>query len=205
MDPMTMAAMLQLAGGFASAFGQNPYDKASEYAGNIQGAISPYYQPYINTGLNALNKTYGEYGNLINNPSSYLSRFGGDIYGGEFQQSPGYDWQYTNAMNAANNAAAAGGMLGTQAHQQNAATTATQLANQDYYNYLRHQLGISQMGKDLYTTGLGGMQGLNMMGFNASDSLAQAIAQSMMAQAGLAAMSANKSNTGLSGMLGGLF
>jgi hypothetical protein len=78
-----------------------------------------------------------------------------------------------------NNAAAAGGMLGTPQNQQQAGELATQLANQDFYNYLSKALGT-------YNTGLQGQQGLYNTGANASMGLGQNMASILGGQAGLA-------------------
>ena len=146
------AGLGQLFGGS----GGNPFDAASEYYNKIPGAINPYFKPYQEAGQNALSTLTGQYGNLINDPNGLMSRIGAG-----YQKSPGYDWQLNQGLQAGNNAAAAGGMLGSPQHQQNNQATAQGLANQDYYNYMNKALG-------LYGTGLSGLQGINQMGFNAN-------------------------------------
>lgn len=193
MDPITMAALMQASGSAANLlFGKNPANEAMKYAGKVGETVSPYYKPYIGAGQRSLNTLEQQYNQLINNPQAIMQ-----MLGGSFEQSPGYQFQYDQAMNASNNASAAGGMLGSPAHQQQSATLATNLANQDYYNYLGHM-------QNLYGTGLEGYQGLNAMGYNASDALAGYLAQELMAQAGIAAKAAQYRNQSIGGLFGGL-
>lgn len=189
-------------GGLMGGFGggdDNPYDAAKKYYNQIPGTIKPYFQPYINAGQDALGKLQGQYGNLLgnyngiqgqynqlmNDPNGFLNKIGSG-----YQQSPGFQWQMNQGMNAANNAAAAGGMAGSPQHQQQAATMAEGLANQDYYNYLNKALGMYGLGlqgnTNLYGAGLSGLQGLNLMGYNASDQLAGGLANALMNQGNLA-------------------
>src|ERR1700751_3520310 len=104
----------------------NPADKAMPYLDQIPDTIKPYYQPYIDAGQQSLSSLMGQYNTLLSNPGAIMN-----MAGGGFQQSPGYQFQMNQAINAANNAAASGGMAGTPYHQQNAAGMASNLANQD--------------------------------------------------------------------------
>lgn len=185
--------------GMMGGGGDNPYDAASKYYDQVPGAIKPYFQPYIGAGQDAMGKLQGQYGNLLgnyggiqgqynqlmNDPNGMMNKIGSG-----YQKSPGFDWQMNQGMNAANNAAAAGGMAGSPQHQQQASTMATGLANQDYYNYMNHALGMYGMGlqgnQGLYNQGLQGMQGMNQMGYDASNQLAGGLANSLMNQGNLA-------------------
>ena len=166
-----------LGAGLGSMFGgngPNPYDKAAQFYNQIPGKVQPFYQPYMQAGQNALGQLQGQYGSLVNDPNATLNKIGAG-----YQKSPGYDWQLNQGMNAASNAAAAGGLAGSPQHQQQAATMAEGLANQDYYNYLNKALG-------LYGTGLQGLGGLNTMGFNANEGMAGVIGNALAQQGGLA-------------------
>jgi len=172
------------AGVGALLFGNNndPYGDAAKYFNQIPGKTSPYFNPYINAGLNSLPTLTGQFNNLINDPAGVMNKVGAG-----YQESPGYQFQLKQGLNAANNAAAAGGMLGTPANQYNAASFATGLANQDYYNYLNHALGQYQLG-------VNGLNNINNMGYNASDTLAGIIGNSLMNQGNLAFSSAAAKN-----------
>jgi hypothetical protein len=192
-----------LAGLFGGG-GKDPYDAAKGYYDKIPGTISPYFNPYIQAGHGALNQLQGQFGGLINDPSAMYNKVAGG-----YHQSPGFQWQLGQGMNAAGNAAAAGGLAGSPQHQQQAATMAEGLANQDFQNYMSQALG-------LYGTGLSGMQGINQMGYNASDQLAGGLANNLqnqgnMAFAGQAARNQSRGSSwgnifgGLASLVGGLF
>lgn len=180
----------QMAGGLFGRY-NNPADASMEYANKLSGVITPYYDPYMDAGLAALGILGPEYSKLISDPAAMMA-----FLGEGFEQSPGYQYQYDTAMNAANTAAAAGGQLGGTAHQENAAKQATNLANQDYYNSLNNTTG-------LYKTGLSGMGDINQMGYMAASDLAGYLAQNIMNQAMIAAMSAKQQNSSAGGIFGG--
>lgn len=193
-------ALGSIGSGIASLFfggnNNNPYDAASSYFNKIPGTVSPYYQPYINAGNQAMGQLQGQYGNLVNDPTAMLNQIGKG-----YQQSPGFQFQMNQAQQAAGNAAAAGGMLGSPQHQYQSADLANNLANQDYWNYVNH--GLNQ-----YQTGLQGLGGLNQMGFQGSTDLAQLLGSNMMNQgnlafAGEAAQNQSKGQ-GIGDLFGGL-
>jgi len=162
----------------------NPANAAMPYLQQVPDTITPYYDPYINAGQDALGTLQGQYNTLLTNPASIMQ-----LLGGSYQQSPGYQYDYNQSQNAAMNAAAAGGYVGTPANQSEAANAAYGVSNQDYWDYVNHV-------EKLYGMGLSGEEGLNKMGYNASDSLAQALGQNLNSQAGLAyAGQANKNQS----------
>ena len=175
--------------------GQDPAAAAAPYLQQIPEQISPYYEPYIQAGEQALPGLQEQLQRLTQTPTDVMSQIGG-----QFQASPGYQFQVDQAVRAANQAAAAGGMTGTPANQYNAMQVANQLANQDYYNYLDRGIG-------LYGQGLAGTQGLTAQGLQAGGSLAGQLANIGMSQANLAYQGAEAQNQqagGLMGMLGGV-
>jgi hypothetical protein len=178
---------------------QNPGDAGNQYVQKIPGVITPYYQPYIDAGNKSLSTLQGQDQNLLGNyqglqnqytqqmtnPGATLSQIGAG-----YQASPGYQWNLDQGEAAITNAAAAGGMLGTPQQQQYAGTLASNLANQDYNQYMQSALGVQQRGtqgaQHLYDTGYRGEQDINHMGYQASNQLAEGLAQALMAQAHLA-------------------
>ena len=152
----------------------NPADAAMPYLNQVPGTIKPYYDPYISAGQGALGTLQGQYSQLVNDPGSLMR-----MLGSGFQQSPGYQFQYNQGKNAVDNAAASGGFLGTEQHQQNAGAMASNLANKDFYDYFNNA-------KDLYGRGLSGYEGINQMGYNASDTLASSLGANLMNQGQLA-------------------
>lgn len=200
-NPFDAAGLGSMAGGAAYSFFGNPKSpmkEANKYLDQVPGQLHPYYDPYINMGQQTMPTLQNQFEGLINNPSALMSKIGGG-----YEQSPGYEWQMNQAMQAAGNAAAAGGMQGSPQHQQQAATVASGLANQDYYNYIDRAM------KE-YMTGLEGESGLNQMGYGASTDLGQMLASLMMnkgqlAYEGTAAKNKQEEEgwSGLGGALGG--
>jgi hypothetical protein len=204
--------------GLLGGFGDDAGEEANKYLKRIPGTMSPYYQPYINQGNNAVNQwgnentkllgnydaVHNQFNQLMNDPNAIISRIGAG-----YQKSPGFDWQMKQGQSAINNANASGGMLGTNEHQQQAGQLANNLTNQDYQQYLQQGLGLFNTGlqgnANLYGAGLQGTQGLANLGFNASNDLATNLAQALMSQSNLAFANANNQNQQNSGMLGNFF
>lgn len=170
----------------------NPADSAMPYLNGIQGQIGQYYNPYIQAGQNAINPLMQQYGSLMNDPSAKMNQIGSS-----FQQSPGYRFNMNQAMAGSNSASAAGGMVGTPYNQQQNATLAHNLSNQDYNQYMDRGVGM-------YNQGLQGMNGIMQTGYNASNEMSQALANSMMSQAGMAYAGTNNQNAANQGMWGNL-
>jgi len=171
---------------------KSPYSAASPYLEDIAGTITPYYQPYITSGQNALSSLMGQYGSLINDPSAKMNQMGS-----QYQASPGYQYNVDQTTKAMNQAAAAGGMVGSPQEQQQLGQVVSGLANQDYYNYLNQAMG-------LYNTGLSGMGNINQMGYGASTGLADNLASALMSQAALAYAGTAAENQNTGGFWGGI-
>jgi hypothetical protein len=195
MDPVTMmmmmAAMGAIGGGVAGLV-NDPNKAAMGYAEQLPGTVTPYYQPYIDTGLNAMGTLEEQFMQLINNPQAIQQ-----MLASGFETSPGYEFSMQQGMNASNNAASAGGMLGSPAHTYNSQQTAQGIADQDFENYMNQMMG-------LYGTGISGMQGLNQIGYQASNSLASLLGQNLMNMAGLAGQSAQGQNSAIGSVVGGV-
>ncbi len=162
---MSGAGFGQMAGGLAGLFGKgnkNPADAANQQLNQIPGMTNQYYQPYQQAGMEAMNSLKGQYGDLLGGNTQ-------NMLGAGYKESPGYQRALQQAMGAGNNAAAAGGMLGTGAHQQNNMETASDMASKDYNNYIQNQMG-------LYGMGLQGQQGMNQMGYGANTDFANMLA-----------------------------
>lgn len=161
-----------LAGGLGglSAFGglfgsgNNPADAGMGYFNQAMQTLPQYFQPYMNAGQNMISPVSSQYSQMMNDPGQVMNRIGSG-----YKQSPGYQFQLKQGMNAANSSAAAGGMGGTPMAQYNATQFGTGLANQDYYNYLNHATS-------LYGQGLQGAQGMINQGQQASSGLGEDLA-----------------------------
>lgn len=200
-NPWMMALGLGSAAGGLFGLMNDPSKAAMEYTDKLPGTVSPYYQPYIDAGQRSLGTLEEQFAQLINNPAAIHAMLAPQ---GGFQESPGYQFQMEQGMNAATNAAASGGQAGGSQHQAEAAGLGANYANQDYYNWLQQVYNPEFMRMmELYSTGLSGMSGLNAMGYNASDSLASLLAQNLMNQAQLSANSAQQQNSSMGGLIGG--
>jgi len=147
-------------GGLAGLFGNNkkdnPANAANQYLNQIPGAMSPYFQPYINQGMQVMPGLGQLYSNLVADPGAYYNNLSS-----RYKESPGYQFKLQQGLGAAGNAAAAGGFLGTPMHQQQATQIAEGYANQDFNDYLNQILG-------LFKGGIEGSQGIANKGFEAS-------------------------------------
>ena len=183
------------AGGLASLFGsgKNPANAANKQLDQIPGQVSPYYKPYQQGGLDAYNKLQGEYGNLLGNTGDVYNRLAGG-----YQESPGYQFKLKQGLQSGTNAAAAGGVLGTPYHQEEAQQYGQGLANQDFEQYLNHQLG-------LYGQGLEGLGHQSDQGFQANTDYGNLLAQLGNAKAGYGYAGQAGKNAGRSSGLGRLF
>ena len=183
---------------FSSLFGggDNPYEEALDLYSfeDMENMLNEYYGPWREAGLRALPTMEEQMMMLLYSPETINA-----MMGSTYEASPGYDYQMQESMNAANQAAAAGGMLGTPSHQNTAMTQSQNIANQDYWQYVNHLT-------DLYTKGLGIGTDINQMGYNASDKMAQDLSRFMDAQTGLTAQAGaykgSSANAGLSGLSG---
>lgn len=171
-----------LASSFNSPKFQNPADAGMPYLKNIPGAVSPYYNPYMQAGQGAMSDLQGQYKDLLNDPGSINARLGAG-----YKQSPGYQFKLSQAMMAGDNAAAAGGMAGSPLHQQANMTTANGIASQDYNDYMTRM-------QNLYGEGLHGEQGMMDQGYNASNEMGQSVGNMYNSEANLAAQGANQQN-----------
>lgn len=172
------------AAGLGSMMGnyQNPSDAAMPYLNKIPGEIERYAQPYVGAGNRAIPRLENQYKGLLTNPGQRLNEIGGG-----YQQSPGFKFALNQALTAAGNRAASGGMAGSPQHQYQNMEIATGLGNQDYNNWIQNALG-------LYHEGLGGEQNMFNTGAATSMGVGQDLASVLAHQAQLAYEGQNSEN-----------
>lgn len=100
------------------------------YINKIPGILEQYFNPWIQQGQE-----------FMQHPGENVNRIGQG-----FQQSPGFQFAMQQALQGGRHAAAAGGMAGTPQSEQQAMEMATQLANQEYGNWMDRALGVQKMG-----------------------------------------------------------
>src|SRR3990167_2203290 len=154
---------------FSNIFGgghtRNPATAGINELNKIPGQVSPYYKPYQDTGMAAMEDLKKRYGQMLDNPGELYNQMGAG-----YKQSPGYQFQLQQALDQANNAMAMGGQAGTPQHQQLDASVTQGIASQDYEKYLNHIM-------DMYGKGIEGEQGFNQQGYNANTDYAQMLGQ----------------------------
>lgn len=186
----------QAAGGLASLFGfggKNPADAASPYLNQIPDILKQYMNPYVNAGQGALGDLQNQFGQLTGNTSDVYNKLGAG-----YKESPGFQRNLEQALNAGSNAAAAGGMLGTPWHQQQNMGIASDIASKDYGDYMNRVMG-------LYGAGLSGQQGLSQLGFQGANNLSSGLGNVLGMQGQNAAAGQLFKNTQQSGGLSNLF
>jgi uncharacterized protein YcfJ len=184
-----------IGGLFGNLFGgnDNPADAANKYFNQIPAELQKYLSPYINAGQGAFPQLQGQYGNLLNDPGGMLNKIGQG-----YQQSPGFKFALQQALGGAGNAAAAGGMAGSPQHEQQNMGIATNLANQDYNQYLQNAMGM-------YNQGLAGEQGLYNTGAQAGMGMGEDLATLLQNQGKLAYEGQAGQNQANSSMWSNLF
>ena len=160
----------------------NPAYNAMPFLNQIPAATAPYYQPFVQAGQQAIPALQGQYNDLMTNPGGRLNQIGGS-----YQQSPGLQFAIQQALQGAGHAAAAGGMAGSPQHEFENMGLATNLANQDYYNWLGQATGL--LGQ-----GLAGEQGLYNGGVQAGGNLADIIGQTLAQQGQMAFLGQQNNN-----------
>jgi hypothetical protein len=172
--------------------GKDPSKAANKYLNKIPGMANQTYNPYIEAGQRQLPGLEEQYGMMMNDPGAFINKIGGG-----YQKSPGFDFAMQQALQGSGNAMAAGGMAGSPMHEQANMGLATNLANQDYNQWLQTALGEHQQG-------LAGGQGLYNTGSQASDSLARMLADTYGSQASNAFAGAQSQNNMMMGGMGAL-
>lgn len=137
---------------------KNPSKDAMPFMEEIRKMLPGYFNPTIEAGGRALPQAE-EANRAMMDPSALMQKIGAG-----YQSSPGFEFAKGQGLNAMQNAQAAGGMLGTPQHEQQSGELATNLANQDYMNYLREALGLYGKGaagaQDMWKTGSAAQMGL---------------------------------------------
>ena len=160
----------------SNAFGssKNPANAGMKYLDQIPGTMSPYFQPYITQGQESGNLLNEQYKQLTTNPGDFFAKLSQG-----YKESPGYQFRLRQALNAGENASAAGGMLGTPRDQQQQMGLANDIASQDYNDYMKNILGMFGLGQQ-------GQQEQQRQGFGASTQFGENLASNLGSKAQLA-------------------
>lgn len=128
---------------------------------NIPGVYQKYLQPWVSRGDDAYNSYSKSLADMMKNGGV---DFVNGIYN-QYYESPQYKFAAEQAQNAAANAAAAGGTLGTGAHQAQLADYIQGLSSRDQGDFYNRVMGA-------YGQGLAGQNNIMNMGYNAGSNIA---------------------------------
>jgi hypothetical protein len=132
---------------------QGGYDKAQKAYQDAQGR----YAPYAATGLEAWNR-YAD-------AAGVYGKEGADRAAGNFQASPGYQWNVNQALDQTQRAAGAAGELYSGNTAAALQDRASNLANQEYQTYVGNLQGVSDRGYGAASAQAGLDQGLGGIGY----------------------------------------
>jgi hypothetical protein len=169
----------------------DPTKGANNYLDQISKMLPGYYQPWINAGKGALGGATNQYNQATFNPQGMYEHLAEG-----YEQSPGFKQQLQQALQGANQAAAAGGMAGSPMSQQWGADIAQQMTSRDFENFMNRKQNIWQ-------TGLGGLGDQSKMGFLGSQGLGENLANVLGSKANLAFQGDAGRNTWQSGQNAG--
>ena len=128
----------------ASAIQADATDKASKRAVNAQNQAQAQLRadlaPYSEAGTNALAPTQALLG--LSGPEAAQDAMA------NYQQSPGFQYQFDQGMRAVQSSAAAQGMLNSGATLKALQDRGTQLGNIDFGTYYNRLLQVAQMGQN---------------------------------------------------------
>lgn len=121
--------------------GNNPADAAMPYLNQIPGMEKGYYDPYINRGNEAGNRLTPQFNQMSSDPSAFLESIMKN-----YTPSRGYQLSHDEALRAAGNTAAAGGMRGSLSDIENESRLTDVLMGNDMQQWLQNVLGIQKEG-----------------------------------------------------------
>lgn len=162
--------------------GKNPADAASPYLDRIPGELQKYLDPYINRGNSAYDKFNPQLNDMTSDPAAFLEKISKD-----YQPSRSYQLKRDEALRAAGNSAAAGGMRGSLQDIEGESRLTDALMGEDMQQWLNNVLGIQGRG-------IQGQQHLYDTGYDASKGLSGDLANILGTQAQLAFQGQNQKN-----------
>ncbi len=154
--------------------GKNPADAAMPYLNQIPGVGHNAYDPYIQEGQNAYNQMQGPISQMTQDPAAFLEKIMGS-----YEPSKGYQLRRDEALRAAGNTAAAGGMRGSMQDIESESRLTDSLLGEDMQQWLNNVLGLQ-------TQGLQGQQVFYNSGLQSSGNLADLLGGALNQKAGLA-------------------
>lgn len=173
-------------------FDNNPADAGMEYLNKLPGEIKPYFDPYMQQGKDAYGQLNPLYSKMMGDPTGYL-----DQMMQKYKPSSGYQQRRNEALRAAGNTAAAGGMRGSAQDQISQGRLADSLMNDDMQQWLQNVMGLQDRG-------MSGQQHFYDTGYDASKSYAGDLSNIRGTQSQLAFQGQANKNKMISDLIGAL-
>jgi len=170
----------------------DPYKAGAPYLNQIPGMGREYYKPFVDEGAAVRPGLKSQYESMMSNPAELINAMMG-----KYQQSPGYEFRKNQQLEAARNAAAAGGFAGTPFDAQRQMELVDAIAGQDIGSWLDRALGVQNRG-------VGGLEGIASRGFQASTGLGDYLGSAMGQQASAAMGGRSGQAGGQQGLLGNI-
>jgi hypothetical protein len=150
-----MAGISGILQGLFGNSGAGYEEAANQMQKNLQQGAN-YLAPYRNAGEQAIPQLQ-QWMQQFQNPQEFLS----NVFS-KYETSPFAKNQMAQAQRGANNAASAGGLLGSTAHMREAGNIANQVTSQDMQQYLNNFLGVgNNYGQGLNSLFQGGLSAAN--------------------------------------------
>ncbi len=163
------------------------------YFNKIQDMEHQAYDPYIQHGQDAYNTMNPIAQQMTNDPSGYLSNLQN-----QYQQSPMMKYQDNQMLGDAAHAAAAGGMKGSIGDIDNQSHLTDTLMSNNMQDWMKNTLNLQQ-------SGMGGLQNLYGMGFDANQNMAGDLSNLYGQQSERAFQNSQENNKNWFDKLSGMF
>jgi len=157
---------------FSNLYGlyQDPGQAAAQYTNQIPGETQQFNQPYMDSGNQAMQSLNPSVTQGLQNPGQFQNNMNKD-----YTQSPGYQFALDQALQGAENAAAAGGMAGSPMHRQQNMQMASDMASRDYNTW-------ADRNTNLYGMNMGSANQAADRGQRSGQSQAEMISRSLVQQ-----------------------
>ncbi|MBL4707466.1 MAG: hypothetical protein JKY48_03385 [Flavobacteriales bacterium] len=196
---MPLGSMIGAAGGLmSSGFQNNPYDQGINTYQQFPGQAHQFLDPYLQAGRQAI----PEYEQQINQGIHQPWQLQDNIMG-HYQQSPWAQEQMRATGRAMNNAAVAGGSLGSPNENLAMQERMRGIVSQDQQQYYQNSMEPYRMGMQGLQFGVGMGNRTGMYATGMAQQYLQNMAKMRMAQTGFENRQTGEGISGVTGIAGG--
>jgi|ERR1700753_2271163 len=172
--------------------GKNPADAAMPYLNQIPPMAKQYFEPYIGYGKDAYGTMINPLNQMASDPAAFL-----ESLMSQYEPSRAYQLRRDEALKAAGNTAAAGGVRGNINDIENEARIADSLLGEDMQTWLQNIFGLQGRGIE-------GLSHFFDTGYDASKSLEGELSNALGTQGQLAFQGQANQNQSKADMFRGL-